>query len=82
MYLPNYLAAAVLYRLSLVFSLIITSTLLSAWRAHLDCPEHLRYIIEKTINAFLPEWLDEPATGEVFISIDECKRRLIAYSLT
>lgn len=60
----------------------MTSLSSPGWRAHPDCPEHLRYILEKTVNAYPIEWLDEPATGEVFISVDECKRRLIAYSLS
>ena len=60
----------------------MTSTSLSAWKAHPDCPAHLRYILEKTVNAYPPEWLNEPITGEVFQSVDDCKRRLFAYSLS
>lgn len=60
----------------------MTSLTLSAWRAHPDCPEHLRYILEKTVNAFPTVWIEEPVTGEVFSSIDACRRRLTAYSLS
>lgn len=52
------------------------------WRAHANCPENVRYIVERIVNAFPPEWLEEPATGEVFSGVEECERRLNAYALS
>ena len=52
------------------------------WRAPPECPEHVRYIVEKAVNAYPPEWLKTPATGEVFRSIEECQNRLVAFSLS
>lgn len=52
------------------------------WRAGPGCPDGLRNLIEKTVNAYPPRWIDEPRDGEVFESIDECHRRLIAYSFS
>src|SRR5690349_19930896 len=52
------------------------------WRAHPDCPEHIRYIVEKAVNAHPPHWLEEPSSGEIFSSIEECRNRLIAFSLS
>src|ERR1700712_5380565 len=52
------------------------------WRAHPECPETLRYLVEKTVNEYPPEWIEEPSTGEVFASIEGCQKRLIAYSFS
>ena len=54
----------------------------SAWRAPAGCPDYVRYIVEKAANAFPPEWLREPLSGEVYSSVEECHNRLIAYSLS
>ena len=54
----------------------------SRWRAAPGCPEHLRYTLEKAVNAYPPQWLEEPVTGEVFDSLEECQSRLVAYSLS
>jgi len=54
----------------------------SAWRAPSGCPEGLRYTLEKAVNAYPPEWLQEPTTGEIFSSMDEAHSRLIAFSLS
>ena len=51
------------------------------WRAPPQCPEAARLILEKAVNRYPVEYLDEPITGEVFSSIDDCETRLIAYSL-
>ena len=60
----------------------MTSSSLSPWSVHLDCPEHLRDILEKVVNEYSPEWLQQPATGEVFSSMDEAHSRLVAFSLS
>ena len=52
------------------------------WRAPVGCPELVRFIVEKAVNSYPPEWLKEPTSGEVFSSIKECHNRLIAYSLS
>jgi hypothetical protein len=52
------------------------------WRAHPDCPDSLRYLIEKTVHAYPSGWIEEPQSGEIFTSIDECHKRLIAYSFS
>jgi len=54
----------------------------SGWRAPVGCPDHIRFIVEKAVNSYPPEWLEEPISGEVFSSIEECQNRLIAYSLS
>ena len=53
-----------------------------AWTAPPGCPDHVRYIVEKTVNAYPTKWLKEPSSGEVFSSIKECHNRLIAFSLS
>lgn len=68
----------------------MTSLSPSSCRAHPECPEHLRFILEKVINACPPEWVEAQETGEVearetgemFSSIDECQRRLNLYSMS
>src|SRR5260370_38654014 len=55
---------------------------LSSWRASPGCPEHVRFVLEKAVNALPPEWLTEPVDGEVFTSIEECQQRLNAFSLS
>ena len=52
------------------------------WRAAPGCPQHLRYTLEKAVNAHPPEWLREPQDGEIFNSIEECERRLVVFSLS
>ena len=54
----------------------------SAWQARPNCPDSVRYTLEKAVNAYPPAWLQEPTTGEVFKDMDEAHRRLIAYSLS
>src|SRR5205809_6575484 len=53
-----------------------------AWRAKPRCPKHLVVILEHAVNALPPAWLLQPTTGEVFDSIEHCKRRLQDYALT
>lgn len=60
----------------------MTSASLSLWRAASDCPESLRFTLEKVVNAYPPEWLQTPTTGEIFKDMDEAYSRLIAYSLS
>jgi hypothetical protein len=52
------------------------------WQAHAQCPDHIRYILEKTLNEYPRAWLEEPVSGEVFSSVAECQNRLIAFSLS
>src|SRR5437016_1655597 len=52
-----------------------------AWRAKLRCPKHLVAVLEHAMNALPPAWLLQPTTGEVFDSIEHCKRRLQGYAL-
>ena len=51
------------------------------WRAKPRCPKHLVAILERAVNALPPAWLLQPTTGEVFDSIEHCKRRLQGYAL-
>jgi len=52
-----------------------------AWQAKPRCPRHLVGILERAVNALPPAWLVARVTGEVFDSIDHCKRRLQGYAL-
>ena len=52
-----------------------------AWRAKPRCPKHLVAVLERAVNALPPAWLLQPTTGEVFDSIEYCKRRLQGYAL-
>src|SRR5438046_9559100 len=52
-----------------------------AWRAKPGCPKHLVAVLERAVNALPPAWLLQPTTGEVFDSIEHCKRRLQGYAL-
>ena len=59
-----------------------SSAATAAWQAPSGCPDHIRYVLEKAVNSYPPIWLEEPSTGEVFSSIEECQNRLIAFSLS
>src|ERR1700742_5110951 len=52
------------------------------WRAHPDVPDRVRYTLEKVGNAFPRTWLRERVTGEIFQALEECERRLVAFSLS
>src|SRR5271163_4938606 len=52
------------------------------WRAPERCPTHLKPLIEELVNALPLAWLDEPATGEVYASLEECEQRLRGFSLS
>ena len=52
-----------------------------AWRAKPHCPRHLVAALERAVNALPSEWLLPPHTGEIFDSIEHCRRRLQGYSL-
>ena len=52
-----------------------------AWRAKPRCPKHLVAVLERAVNALPSAWLLQPATGEVFDSIEHCRRRLQGYAL-
>jgi hypothetical protein len=54
----------------------------SRWRAAAGCPEHLRDTLEKVVNSFPPEWLEAPATGEIYESMEEANGRLNSFSLS
>src|SRR5436853_5358937 len=58
-----------------------TPAALPAWRAKPRCPKHLIAVLERAVNALPPAWLLQPTTGEVFDSIEHCKRRLQGYAL-
>src|SRR5438045_5648562 len=51
------------------------------WRAKPRCPKHLVAVLERAVNALPPAWLLQPTTGEVFDSIEHCRRRLQGYAL-
>ena len=51
------------------------------WRAKPRCPRHLVAVLERAVNALPSEWLLPPRTGEIFDSIEHCRRRLQGYSL-
>jgi|SRR5882757_3562178 len=53
----------------------------SSWTARPGCPDHLRLPLERAVNALPSEFLEDPADGEVFSSLEEGERRLIGYSL-
>ena len=57
----------------------VQSTL--AWRAKPRCPKHLVAVLERAVNALPSAWLLQPTTGEVFDSIEHCRRRLQGYAL-
>ena len=52
-----------------------------AWRAKPGCPKHLVAVLERAVNALPPAWLLQPTTGDVFDSIEHCRRRLQGYAL-
>jgi MULE transposase domain len=52
-----------------------------AWQAKPEYAEHHRAVIERMVNAFPPEWLLPPYTGEIFNSLEYYNRRLKAFSL-
>ena len=77
------LAVVTLYRQSLVLVLaVVMSDTQPRWRASPRCPDSLRHLIEKTVNAYPSEWLNPPQNGEVFDSIEECRQRLTGYSFS
>ena len=51
------------------------------WHAKPGCPRHLIAVLERAVNALPSEWLLPPRTGEIFDSIEHCRRRLQGYSL-
>jgi hypothetical protein len=51
------------------------------WRANSALPIEVREVLEKAVHAYPPEWLDSPCDDEVFDELDDCERRLLAYSL-
>src|SRR5436853_6564005 len=52
-----------------------------AWRAKRGCPKRLVAVLERAVDALQPAWLLQPTTGEVFDSIEHCKRRRQGYAL-
>ena len=52
-----------------------------AWCAKPGCPKYLVAVLKRAVNALPPVWLLQPTTGEVFDSIEHCKRRLQSYTL-
>ena len=52
-----------------------------AWRVKPRCPKHLIAVLERAVNALPPTWLLQLTTGEVFDSIEHCRRRLQGYAL-
>ena len=52
------------------------------WRAKPRCPKYFVAILERAVNALPPAWLLQPTTGDVFDSIEHCRRRLQGYALT
>jgi hypothetical protein len=52
------------------------------WRAHPQCPGHIRLTLERAVNTFPPEWLEPHTDDEMFDSVDACLKRLVAYSLS
>src|SRR2546423_1292651 len=58
----------------------VQSTL--AWRAKPRCPKHLVAVLKRAVNALPSAWLLQPTMGEVFDSIEHCRRRLQGYALT
>ena len=51
-----------------------------AWRAKPRCPQHLVAILDR-VNALPPARLLQPASSEVFDSIEHRRRRLQGYAL-
>ena len=49
--------------------------------SHLRVPAHLHAVLERAITALPPAWLQPPATGEIFQSKEECKKRLQGFAL-
>jgi hypothetical protein len=50
------------------------------WRAHPGCPDHLRFVVEKAVNAMPAAFVIEPASGEVFKSLTDCETRLAGFA--
>jgi hypothetical protein len=50
------------------------------WRAHPGCPDHLRFVVEKAVNAMPATFIIEPASSEVFKSLIDCKTRLASFA--
>jgi len=51
------------------------------WRAKPRCSKHLVAVLERAVNTLPSAWLLQPTTGEVFDSIEHCRRRLQGYAL-
>ena len=52
-----------------------------AWHVKPRCPKYLVAVLERAVNALPSAWLLQPTTGEVFDSIEHCRRRLQGYAL-
>ncbi len=50
------------------------------WRAHPGCPDHLKFVVEKAVNAIPPGYVVEPESGEVFKSLEDCETRLAGFA--
>jgi hypothetical protein len=53
-----------------------------SWQTKSGFAEHHRPVIERIINAFPVAWLLPPQSGELFIDLDHCNRRLRGYAFT
>jgi hypothetical protein len=51
------------------------------WTARAGCPKYLVDALEAIVNAYPPEWLLVPETGEEFVSLKACNHRLRAFAL-
>jgi len=63
-------------------SSLLTPPAPGAQRAPAGCPKALKFVLEKAVNALPPAYLYKPISGEIFKSIDECKKRLFTYGLS
>jgi hypothetical protein len=60
-----------------VTHLVLTMT---TWKAHAECPAHLREQVEQFGNSITPSWRTEPFIGDVFDSSDHAFACVQAYA--
>jgi hypothetical protein len=59
----------------------MSSPNLLAWRAKPGCPATIAPLLERTVNSFPRQWLEQPKTGEVFDDLAQSKSRFCALAL-
>jgi hypothetical protein len=52
------------------------------WRAHPECPEHVKAELETRVRSFPSSFLLAPVDGELFQNADICQERLQGWALS